>query len=206
MAALNFPAAPSVSDQYTANGKTWEWDGASWNIVPPNALLSTLGDVDITSLSSNEILKYDGTDWVNSDAIDEVTIGGTTAAAGTFTTFTSTGIDDNSASNALTIDSSSRMTASAGAAFVYNTTTTSTSKTLVNGEQCFVDTATQTLTLPASPSVGDNVRILVGNFTDTVVARNGSNIMGLAEDLTIDVANMGLTFIYTDASNGWRLL
>lgn len=206
MAALDFPTSPTIGDQYAANGRTWEWDGASWNIVPPDALLSTLGDVDITSLSSNEILKYDGSNWVNSDAIDGVTIGGTTAAAGTFTTFTSTGIDDNSASNALTIDSSSRITASSGAAFVYNTTTTSTSKTLVNGEQCFVDTATQTLTLPASPSAGDNVRVLVGNFADTVVARNGSNIMGLAEDLTIDVAYLGITLIYADATNGWTMI
>lgn len=206
MAALNFPAAPSVSDQYTANGKTWEWDGASWNIVPPNALLSTLGDVDITSLSSNEILKYDGTDWVNSDTIDGVTIGGTTAAAGTFTTFESTGIDDNASSNALTIDNSSRITASSGAAFVYNTTATSTSKTLVNGEQCFVDTATQTLTLPATPSAGDNVRVLVGDFTDTIVARNGYNIMGLAEDLTIDVAYLGITLVYVDVTNGWTMI
>ena len=174
MAALDFPTSPTIGDQYAANGRTWEWDGASWNIVPPDALLSTLGDVSITSVSANEVFRYDGSNWVNTDA--------------------------------MTIDSSSRITASSGAAFVYNTTTTSTSKTLVNGEQCFVDTATQTLTLPASPSVGDNVRILVGNFTDTVVARNGSNIMGLAEDLTIDVAYLGITLVYADATNGWTMI
>ena len=37
--------------------------------------------------------------------IDSSVIGGTTAAAGTFTTFTSTGIDDNATSTAITIDS-----------------------------------------------------------------------------------------------------
>jgi hypothetical protein len=30
--------------------------------------------------------------------------------------------------------------------------------------------------------------------------------MDLSEDFTIDVANMGVTLIYTDATNGWRLL
>jgi len=30
MAALNFPSAPSVNDLYTANGRTWIWDGATW--------------------------------------------------------------------------------------------------------------------------------------------------------------------------------
>jgi len=65
MAALNFPAAPSVSDQYTANGKTWEWDGTSWNVVPANALLSTLGDVSLTSPTSGDSLHYNGSSWVN---------------------------------------------------------------------------------------------------------------------------------------------
>jgi hypothetical protein len=30
MAALDFPAAPSINDTYTANGKTWRWNGSSW--------------------------------------------------------------------------------------------------------------------------------------------------------------------------------
>jgi hypothetical protein len=38
--------------------------------------------------------------------IDSSVIGGTTPAAGTFTTFTSTGIDDNADATAITIDSS----------------------------------------------------------------------------------------------------
>ena len=42
---------------------------------------------------------------INSGTIDGTTIGGSSAAAGTFTTFTSTGIDDNATSTALTISS-----------------------------------------------------------------------------------------------------
>lgn len=30
MAALNFPSSPNVNDTYTANGKSWKWDGISW--------------------------------------------------------------------------------------------------------------------------------------------------------------------------------
>jgi len=41
--------------------------------------------------------------------IDSSVIGGTTPAAGTFTTFTSTGIDDNADATAITIDSSERV-------------------------------------------------------------------------------------------------
>ena len=46
---------------------------------------------------------------INGGTIDGVTIGGASAGAGTFTTFTSTGIDDNATSNAITIDSSERV-------------------------------------------------------------------------------------------------
>jgi hypothetical protein len=30
MAALNFPTSPSTNEIYTANGKSWRWDGTSW--------------------------------------------------------------------------------------------------------------------------------------------------------------------------------
>ena len=32
MAALNFPANPSGGQEYSANGKTWKWDGTSWKL------------------------------------------------------------------------------------------------------------------------------------------------------------------------------
>jgi hypothetical protein len=88
----------------------------------------------------------------------------------------------------------------------FTTTVTATSTTASAGDHIHVTAATQTITLPASPSAGDRVAVTVENFTDTVVARNGNVIMDLSEDFTIDVANMGVTLIYTDATNGWRLL
>jgi hypothetical protein len=47
---------------------------------------------------------------INSGTIDGTIIGGATAAAATVTTFTSTGIDDNATSTALTLDSSQNAT------------------------------------------------------------------------------------------------
>jgi hypothetical protein len=36
MAALDFPASPSLNQQYTANGSTWTWDGTSWLTTNPS--------------------------------------------------------------------------------------------------------------------------------------------------------------------------
>lgn len=33
MAALNFPSSPSVDQIYTANNKSWIWDGVSWSFT-----------------------------------------------------------------------------------------------------------------------------------------------------------------------------
>jgi hypothetical protein len=81
-----------------------------------------------------------------------------------------------------------------------------TSKTLGNREFVSVVGAGLTMTLPASPAAGNEVAIQVGDFTDTVIGRNSQNIMGLAEDMTIDVANRTVNLFFTDATRGWRIV
>jgi hypothetical protein len=83
-------------------------------------------------------------------------------------------------------------------------TSTAVNKTLINREYCTVVAAGVTITLPASPSPGWEVGIAVGNFTSTVVARNGSNIMALAENFNMDIAYLALQFVYVDSVQGWR--
>lgn len=106
----------------------------------------------------------------------------------------------------LTPDANTITIASTGGGSSFTTTTTATSKTLVNFERCFVTAATQTITLPATPSAGWEVAIGVNAFTDTVIARNGSNIMSLAENMTINSPNIVVSLVYVDASQGWRIL
>ena len=89
----------------------------------------------------------------------------------------------------------------------YTITTTAISKTLVNRERCTVTAAGLTITLPATPSVGSEVAITVlGTITDTIIARNGQNIMSLAENLTINRADVTVTLYYVDATRGWRII
>jgi len=107
-------------------------------------------------------------------------------------------------SGALSGNATSATTASR---LVSTTTTTATNKTLADGEFCTVTASGRTITLPASPTAGDRVYISVGNFTDTTVGRNSQNIMGLAENMTIDKAYIGLEFVYSgNATQGWRII
>ena len=80
---------------------------------------------------------------------------------------------------------------------------TATSITATVNTHVYVSAATKTITLPASPAIGQRVLITVGNFADTVVGRNGSNIMSSATDFTMDAAYLAIQFIYTDATQGW---
>lgn len=74
------------------------------------------------------------------------------------------------------------------------------------GTHYHVDTAGQIITLPATPDVADQVGVSVDNFKNTVVARNGSNIAGLAEDFEIDTIETYVQFRYVDATEGWAIV
>lgn len=93
-----------------------------------------------------------------------------------------------------------------GAALVsaYDAVTAAGTATIANRTVYYVTTSGQTITLPASPAAGNEVVIINGGtFTNTTIARNGSNIMALAENMTLDKAYAAMTFIYIDATRGW---
>jgi len=71
----------------------------------------------------------------------------------------------------------------------------------------YVLTADLTLTLPASPLAGDSVKISNQSEVATcIIARNGSNIMGIASDLTLDDPAKNFELIFTNAAKGWVII
>ena len=71
----------------------------------------------------------------------------------------------------------------------------------------YVLTADLTLTLPASPVAGDSIKISNQSAVETcIIARNGSNIMGLASDLTLDDPTKNFELIFTNAAKGWVII
>ncbi|MBB4145820.1 hypothetical protein [Rhizobium rhizoryzae] len=78
---------------------------------------------------------------------------------------------------------------------------------LVVGKAYRIITAGITLTLPANPAAGASIRLIDGGVlsrTSTVtVARNGKTIMGLNEDLTLNVSGCTFTIWYNGTT--WKL-
>jgi hypothetical protein len=71
----------------------------------------------------------------------------------------------------------------------------------------YILTASLTLTLPSSPTSGDYINISNrSGTTSAVIARNGSNIMSLAENMTLDVINASFKLVYADATRGWTVI
>jgi hypothetical protein len=82
--------------------------------------------------------------------------------------------------------------------------TSSTSFTAAAGYHYILRGGATTVTLPASPSAGNVVWVTVANgLTTNVVARNGTNIQGLAENLTLDGPYAAVQLRYSDATMGW---
>ncbi len=92
----------------------------------------------------------------------------------------------------------------------WDTTAKTGNFTAVSGNGYFVNTtsAAITVTLPASPSAGDIVALqdYAGTWqtNNVTVARNGSDIGGIAADATLSVSDQSITLVYVDATRGWQ--
>jgi len=75
----------------------------------------------------------------------------------------------------------------------------------------FVDTTSGaiTATLPASPTIGQKISFIDATATfDTnnlTIGRNGKNIQGIAEDMTVSVERAGFTLVFYDNTQGWLI-
>ena len=84
--------------------------------------------------------------------------------------------------------------------------------TATSGEGYFCNTTSGafTVNLPSSPSAGDIVA--VSDYAKTfdtnnlTMGRGGSNIEGAASDLVLDAEGIAMTFVYVDATKGWKVV
>lgn len=85
------------------------------------------------------------------------------------------------------------------------TVVTGTSVTAVSRNHYVLTNASATtVTCPASLA-GEFMVTVANSRADNVLARNGNNIMSLAEDMTLTALNVTLTVKAIDATRGWRV-
>ena len=100
MAALNFPASPSVNDTYTANGQTYKWDGTLWVPLAGDNLSALAG----LAVTDGNFAVGNGSTWVaESGATARTSLGLGTAATMTGPSGTIVGTTDIQTLSAKTI-------------------------------------------------------------------------------------------------------
>jgi hypothetical protein len=84
--------------------------------------------------------------------------------------------------------------------------------TATAGDKLFIDVSsnTATVTLPASPTMGDEVRVIdaTGNCStnNITINRNSNNINGAADNLVLDVNRSAIGLAYYNSTQGWVLI
>jgi len=148
-----------------------------------------------------------GTGSVDSDKIEDGTIQATDISGSI--------ANDRLANSSITFSGSS--TALGGSATLAGyldwqsviTADGSTTTTAVAGEGYIIDTtsASHTINLPASASIGDTIGIkdYAGTFGTNalVIGRNGHNIQGVANNSQLGTNRASVVLVYVDATKGW---
>ena len=89
----------------------------------------------------------------------------------------------------------------------YNVEVISSNTTAIGHNYLYVFTASLTLTLPASPTNGDSIKISNRSGTETcVLDANGNKIMGASANLTLDTASASFELIYSGSAQGWVII
>jgi hypothetical protein len=203
MAAIDFPSNPSVGQSLTHDARTWVWDGEVWENQSIRDFVRTVhdtapvnpevGDEWFNSANGRLYNYYDGY-WIEIGASVQGPSGVVTA---------SSPLSYDSENKALSIDLSNYKEEI--------NQTLSSDTTLVGGYRYFVDTsAARTLTLPASPAVGDEIQLFdaagTGSTNNVTINNNSNKINGTLDSAIIDIDGFATVFVYTGSTYGWRMI
>jgi len=209
---------------------TFDISGKTVTLPTSQTLTTPKVATALTDTSGNELLKVTAT----GSAINELTLAN--AAASGNPTISATGGDTNigisilpKGSGKITLDNLILPAADGTAdqilttngsgqlSFVDNSGGTSwvavktSDFTAVGGEGYFVNTTggAVAVTLPTSPSLGDEVTVVdyagTADTNNITINRNSHKIQGDASNLTISTERAGFTLVYVDATQGWLL-
>jgi len=213
--AIDFPNSPSSGDTYSANGRTWQWDGSSWvlygNLIDPTVLKVDPSNnrVGINNTSPTSTLDVTGDLSVSSD----VTVYGTTNGVGaSFTGNLSVGAntDVEASIDAVESDVSTLQTDVTNINELQRAVQSGTPYTLVLADAGTLvemsNASANTLTIPPDSSVAfpNGTQILVvqaGAGQTTLVAGSGVTIRSKDGNLKLSAQWCGVTLIKRNTDN-----
>jgi len=216
----SFAVAPSASNQVLNwNGSAFTWNAGTISGV---ALGSNLNALTLGTYLTGTSYNGSGAVTAAVDATSANTASKVVArdASGNFSAGTITATLSGNASTATTATNVSGTVAVANGGTGQTTLTglalpqpvvTQNVQVIGSGttavaSRVYVLTGSLTLTLPSSPTAGNWVSVSNRSGTTTaIIGRNGQNIMGLAEDMTIDNSTASFTLTFADATRGWVL-
>jgi hypothetical protein len=205
-----FNLGNTATGAQTVNMFTASTGASTYNVATGNTAASTTKTVNIGTGGTSTSVTNVNIGSTTSGATGTTTIGGSAITSSALTTLSNTG-------NLIDAPQPASDTRVANKAYVDNRPTIiSTSQTLSarsassSGNYFVIPASGMTLTLPASPVLGD--RIIVTDIAGTagttrpVIVRNGQLIQGRSEDLTMDVANASIELVYSNTTYGWRIM
>lgn len=195
----------------TLNIGTTSTGASTYNVATGNTAASTTKTVNIGTGGVSTSVTNVNIGSTTSGATGTTTIGGSEITSSALTTLSNTGnlIDapqpasDTRVANKAYVDN--RPTIITGSTSLVARSANNTGNYMVN-----ISSTGQTLTLPASPALGD--RIVISDIRGTAgaipftVARNAQPIQGVAENLTFNVNGATITLVYSNTTYGWRII
>ena len=179
------------------SGSTWNWSGSNFDLTDANLSGSRISFSGSTLDLSGAVIYANTASYSGSFNYSGSTINGGSYVGASFT-----------GSSAFTgsFDFSNATVTGIAVSTNYLPTTQSTSFTAAAGRAYIVtqSAAVVTMTLPATPSNGDSIKLANMDDRQTIIARNGERIMGVAEDMTLNVEQVSFELMYESSTNmGW---
>ena len=179
------------------SGSTWNWSGSNFDLTGANLSGSSINFSGSTLDLSGAVINANTASYSGSFNYSGSTINGGSYVGASFTGSSAfTGSFDFSnatitglavSTNYLPTTQSANFTAAAGRAYIVT-----------------ASSGVVTMTLPATPSNGDSIKLANMDDRATIIARNGERIMGVAEDMTLNVEQVSFELMYESSTNmGW---
>lgn len=175
--------------------------------LPDVTVDSFTGDGSLNSFSLTKIPTNKNYTFVNVDGVfqfrDSYTITGDTLVFG------STPLQDSVIEVSTMIPGAVTGGGSSGA-YTWNVANANATMATFNGYFADTSVSALTLTLPATATLGDSIKIndLAGTFAtrNLTISRNGANIEGVADNLVVDYNQATLELVFSNSTYGWKVI